>query len=75
MTTPTDAIDAIQTILRDAGFYHGSIDHQFGKGSRAALDALIKQAESTAGQPAPSSGVPDESTFEERASTFKIPTA
>lgn len=42
--SPNDALDRIQEALRDAGLYTGPIDHDFGKGSRAALNALLRAA-------------------------------
>lgn len=42
--TDAETICGIQTLLRDAGYYHGAIDGDFGAKSRAALDALLLSA-------------------------------
>jgi predicted chitinase len=44
---PLDAIRALQTTLRDAGYYRAEIDGDFGRLSRAALNELL----AAAGQP------------------------
>jgi len=76
MTAHEHSLDQIQSILQDAGFYHGPIDHKWGTGSQEALRALInevEESEGTVGQQTSGNGQSDGQVHSVIASSFADP--
>jgi hypothetical protein len=65
--TALETVKAVQQVLKDAGYYTGEIDGQFGPKSRAALNAAVIASES------PPASFPAPGVHRVKASSFADP--